>query len=126
LPVEIQNGIDAEAIARRIGEGIRQSFNLTRLPETANGLQAVAVALRAGMEDFSKVATTLGDRNSGLIPKVSVALQEMEQRLGATMHRLDAQLRRLRWSMLSGVGVLCGACVVVGVVLGLLLARSFR
>ncbi len=124
LPVEIQNGIDSEGIALRIGEGIRQSFNLTRLPETANGLQAVAGALRAAMQDFSKVVAGLGDRNSGVLPKVNAALQELDQRLGATMGRLDSQLRRLQWSMLSGVGILCAGCLVIGVILGVLLAHA--
>ena len=126
LPTEIQNGIDSEQIGLRIGEGIRQTFNMTRLPETANGLQTVAAALRASMQDFSNVATALGDRKVGVIPKLSTALQEMEQRLGTTMHRLDSQLARLKWSMLSGVGILCGGCVVVGIVLGLLLAHLAR
>lgn len=40
------------------------------------------------------------------------------------MAELESQLGRLRWSMLKGVGMLCGGCVLVGVVLGGLLART--
>jgi len=126
LPAEIESGIDAEDIARRISESIRQKFNTTGLPTTASALQSIAASLQSSMAEFLKVSGAFGDRKSGPVARVNSSLQDLETRLAATMGLINSQLSRLQWSMLSGVGILCGGCLVVGVVLGLLLARSLR
>jgi hypothetical protein len=126
LPAEIQSGIDAEDIARRISESIRQKFNATGLPTTASSLQSIAASLQSSMTEFVKVAGAIGDHKNGPVARVNSSLQDLETRLAATMGRLNTQLSRLQWRMLTGVAILCGGCLVVGILLGALFAGSSK
>src|ERR1700724_3084989 len=111
LPSEIETGIDSAAIAIRIGEGIRQCFNSTGLPETADGLRIIASHLQAAMKDFSRVAGAFSHPQSGVTFKLNQALPKMQQQLGVTTQYLNAQVQELRWSMIRGVGFLCLGCI---------------
>ena len=124
LPSEIEGGIDSEKIAVRIGEKLRQCFASTGFPETANGLKSVAESLEVAMKDFSGVATAFSNPQGGAVAKLNRSLAQMEERLGSTMQHLNGQLRRLTWSMVGGVAILCLGCLVVGIVLGVLLAHA--
>jgi tetrahydromethanopterin S-methyltransferase subunit G len=124
MPSSIAKGLDSASIALRIAVDLRQRFAACGMPDVANDLRGTAATLEESVKAFSTVGKALGDSQSGILGKVNEALTELENRLETTMAQLDAQLGRLRWNMLKGVGILCGGCVVVGVVLGLLLARS--
>ena len=124
LPSGIAAGLDSAAIAARIGVDIRRSFASCRLPEVSNDLRASAATMEESLKSFSSVAKAMSDPQSGMLAKLNADLADFENRLEATMAELESQLSRLRWSMLKGVGILCGGCVVVGIVLGLMLART--
>jgi uncharacterized small protein (DUF1192 family) len=124
LPAGIAAGLDSAAIAGRISADIHRCFASSGLPDIANELRGNAVTLEESLKDFSTVAKTLSDPQSGILRKLNAGLVDMERHLETTMAELEGQLGRLRWSMLKGVGTLCGACILVGVVLGFLLARA--
>jgi hypothetical protein len=95
-------------------------------PETANGLKSVSENLEVAMKDFSGIATAFSNPQGGAVAKLNRSLAQMEERLGSTMQHLNGQLRRLTWSMVGGVAILCLGCLVVGIVLGVLLAHAAR
>jgi hypothetical protein len=124
LPSGIAAGLDSAAIAARIGADIRRCFASSRLPEVSNELRASAATMEESLKNFSTVAKAMSDPQSGMLAKLNAALADFENRLEGTMAELESQLSRLRWSMVKGVGIMCGGCVVVGIILGLMLART--
>ena len=124
LPAGIAAGLDSAAIAARIGADIRRSFASCRLPEVSNELRASAVTMEESLKSFSIVAKAMSDPQSGVLGKLNSALADLENRLERTMAELEDQLSRLRSGMLKGVGILCGGCVVVGIILGLIFGHT--
>jgi len=124
LPAEIVLNVDPKGIAVQIGQGIEQSFATTGLPEISSDLRAMASSLQSATKDFSGIADAFGHPQNGFTTKLNGSLQQMEQRLGNVLRYLDQQLKKLHWSMMRGVILLCLGCVIVGLILGLLLAHS--
>jgi len=93
LPVEILKGINPNAIAAGINEGLRQRFHETELTQTAHMIRAIAEQLKIAGGDFGYAVATFGNADRGSVGLANRALDEVR----VMSHRLtDDILDRAR------------------------------
>ena len=127
LPDAITARVDAEAVAKKIGESIRQRFNSDGLPETANALKQAAVTLTSALKQVNAVTEDLTHPTAGMVQKVNSAVRHFEASLHNSIQRIDHQLSELR-NMTNKVNIMLVAAVlltgiIVGVFIGVIIGR---
>jgi hypothetical protein len=95
LPSEIEAGLDAQRIAKILGERLRQHFVRSGVPDTVAGLQATTVAMGNVQKHLSGVLRDLTDREGGVAAKVESANRYLVQSLERRMEALDELLHEL-------------------------------
>jgi hypothetical protein len=123
LPARLIDQIDAAMIADRIAAEIQRCFSASGLSALAEELRNTAAGLEDGMKGFSRVATALNDPKTGTVSKLIRGITDMETQMETTAKAVGVQLQRLQWRTLSGVGILCGGCIVAGIFIGVALSH---
>jgi hypothetical protein len=118
LPAAIQAGIDADTIAAKIAESIRQSFIQTELASVAQQVQLHASTIS---EATRQLATTLDDSHSGPTVRAQRAVTTMLADLSNAGAHIRALTKDLTRQIRSAVAILCTAALTLGFLLGWLL-----
>jgi hypothetical protein len=120
LPQEIAKGIDAEAIAAKLSESLRQQFQETGLPAIAEAINVQAATFRNTTKALSAVVSELAHPQNGAVPRVSEALMRMRTNVENAANHVRVQMNGLGKQLWSSIAILCGATLVIGFLLGML------
>jgi len=120
LPLEIAKGIDAEAIAAKLSESLRQEFQQTGLPAVADAMNTQATTLRNTTKALAMVVNEFAHPQTGAGPRVSEALSRMKANLDNAADHVRVQMSSLGKELWRSIAVMCGGTLVIGFLLGLL------
>jgi hypothetical protein len=118
LPAEIQAGIDADAIAAKIAESIRQSFIQTELASIEQQIQLHAGTIS---EATRRLAASLDDCHSGTTARAQRAVTTMLAELGNAGAHIRALTEDLTSQIRSAIAMVCTAALTLGFLLGWML-----
>ena len=123
LPQEIAKGINAEAIAAKINESLRQRFQETGLPETANSIAAQVTTLRQASKELSGALSEFAHPTNGAVPRVNKAISSMNADLKNAADHERVQMNGLGKELWRTIAILCFATLVAGFGMGTLYHR---
>jgi hypothetical protein len=123
LPQEIAIGINPEAIAAKITEGIRQRWSETGLPVTADAIGTHASTLNTASREFTAALRVFADPQNGAVPKVNQALSNMNADLRNATDHVRAMMGSFGKELWRSITVLCAGAMGIGVVLGMIFER---
>jgi len=119
LPSEVASGISPEAIASKINESLRQQFQKSTLPQTAQALAVVAGQMKKTGADFQQTAVSINIAHNSAASEANRAIREIESsvtRAAKASQQASADLtatfiHEYRWSigMIAAVAMLVGA-----------------
>jgi hypothetical protein len=115
LPAEIQAGIDADAIAAKIAESIRQSFIQTELASVAQQVQLHAGTIS---EATRQLAATLDESPSGPTARAQRAVTTMLADLANAGAHIRALTKDLTSEIRIAVAIFCTAALTLGFLVG--------
>jgi hypothetical protein len=118
LPAEIQAGINADAIAAKIAESIRQSFIQTELASVAQELHLHVGTITEATRQLAAMAAGLDDSHSGLVARVQHAVNAMLANLGNAAAHIRTVSKDLTSQIRHSVAILCTAALTLGFLLG--------
>jgi hypothetical protein len=118
LPDEIQAGINADAIAAKIAESIRQSFIQTELATVAQELHLHVGTITEATRQLAAMAAGLDDSHSGLVARVQQAVTAMLANLGNAAAHIRTVSKDLTSQIRRSVAILCTAALTLGFLLG--------
>jgi hypothetical protein len=118
LPAEIQAGINADAIAAKISESIRQSFIQTELATVAQELHLHVGTITEATRQLAAIAAGLDDSHSGLVARVQHAVTAMLANLGNAAAHFRTVSKDLTSQIRHSVATLCTAALTLGFLLG--------
>lgn len=118
LPAEIQAGFDADAIAAKIAESIRQSFIHTELASVAQQVQLHAGTIA---DATRQLAATLDESHSGPTARAQRAVSTMLADISNAGAHIRALAKDLTSEIRKAVAILCTAALTLGFLLGWLL-----
>jgi hypothetical protein len=127
LPVQIAEGINAEAIAAKINESLRQQFVRSTIPATAEVLAVAAAQMKKATSEFARSTGTLGDSYRGAAEEARRAVANLESTsshaISSTKRAAEELVRVLgeeyRWSIYT----LLSIALLVGIGLGMLVEQ---
>jgi len=120
LPQEIAKGIDAEAIAAKSSESLRQQYQETGVPAIAEAMNVQAATFRNTTKALSAVVSELAHPQNGAVPRVSEALLRMRTNVENAANHVRVQMNGLEKQLWSSIAILCGATLMIGFLLGML------
>jgi hypothetical protein len=123
LPEEIAKSMNAETIAAKLSESLRQQFHQTGLPAVAEAMGAQATTLRQASKEFSAALEEFADPRDGAVSRVNDVLRRMKADLQNASEHIRAQMSRLGKELYWTIGVLCLGAMMVGVLGGVLYQR---
>jgi hypothetical protein len=123
LPAEIAEGINAEAIASKLSERLRQQFLETGLPAMVHGIGVHATTLRHTSKELSAVLDEFGHSTNGAVPRVNKALSSMKADLKNAADHVRVQMDGLGKELWRTVAILCLGTLVIGIFIGMLYQR---
>jgi hypothetical protein len=118
LPPEIQAAIDADTIAAKIAESIRQSFIQTELASVAQELHLHVATITEATRQLGAMAAGLDDSRSGVVARVQHALTVMLVNLGNVAAHIRTVSKDLTSQIRHAVAILCTAALTLGFLLG--------
>jgi hypothetical protein len=120
LPSEIEAGLDPQQIAKILGEGLRQHFVQSGVPDTVAGLQATTAAMGNVQKQLSGVLRDLTDRDSGIAAKVESANRHVVQSLERRTKALDELLHEFKTDLLRiWIPLATSATLLIGLFVGM-------
>jgi hypothetical protein len=127
LPAQIAEGINAEAIAAKINESLRQQFVRSTIPATAEALAVAAAQMKKATSEFARSTSTLGDSYRGAAEEARRAVANLESAsshaISSTKRAAEELVRVLgeeyRWSIYA----LLSIALLVGIGLGMLVEQ---
>jgi hypothetical protein len=115
LPSEIEAGLDPKAIAKLLGESLRQYFLQSGVPDTVKGLQATSAAMTSAQKELSTALRNLSDSHGGVVAQVEYAnnrltysLESRAQSIDGLLHEWKGDLLRIWIPMIAGAAMLIG------------------
>ena len=123
LPQEIATKFDAEAIAAKLSESIRQQFQETGLPAIADTISGQTIAIRNTSKALAGVIGEFAHSKNGAVPQVNEALSGMKADLKNAADHVRAQMNGLGKELWRSISVLCCGTFVVGILVGMLYYR---
>jgi len=118
LPPEIRAAIDADTIAAKIAESIRQSFIQTEVASVAQELHLHVGTITEATRQLAAMAAGLDDSHSGLVARVQNAVTAMLASLGNAAAHIRAVSKDLTSQIRHAVAILCTAALTLGFLLG--------
>jgi len=123
LPAEIAEGINAEAIAAKLSERLRQQFLETGLPAMVHGIGVHATTLRHTSKELSAVLDEFGHSTNGAVPRVNKALSSMKADLKNAADHIRVQMDGLGKELWRTIAIICFGTLVIGFCIGMLYQR---
>jgi hypothetical protein len=120
LPAEIAKGINAEAIAAKLSESLRQQFQETGLPAVANAIGVQATTLRHTSKELSAALGEFAHPQTGAAPRVKEALSWMKADLKNAADHVRVQMNGLGRELWRTIAILCFGVLAIGFLLGIL------
>lgn len=120
LPEEIAKGINAEAIASKLSESLRQQFQETGLPAVAEAMSVQTTTLRNTNKALSAVVSEFAHPQTGVVARLNQALSRMRANLENGADHVRAQMCELGKELWKSIAVLCGGSLVIGFLSGML------
>jgi predicted secreted protein len=115
LPRGIKAGLDAQQIAKMLGESLRQHFLQSGVPETVKGLQATSAAMTSAQKELSTALHNLSDSHGGVVAQVERANNRMEYSLESRAKTIDALLHEWKSDLLRiWIPMIAGAAMLIG------------
>jgi hypothetical protein len=118
LPAEIQAGLDADGVAAKIAESIRQSFIQTELASIAQQVQLHAGTIS---EATRQLVAFLDDSHSGTIARAQRAVTTMLAELSNAGAHIRALTKDLTSQIRSAIAIVSTAALTLGFLLGWML-----
>jgi len=118
LPAEIEAGINADAIAAKIAESIRQVFLQTQLATIAQELRLHAGTITEATRQLASTAAALDDSHSGPAARVQHAVTAMLANLDNATAYIRTLTKELTSQVRNAVAILCTAALTLGFLLG--------
>ena len=78
LPKEIAKGINAETIAAKLSESLRQQFHQTGLPAVADAMNVQATTLRHTSKELTTALNEFAHPKNGVMARVNEVLRWMK------------------------------------------------
>jgi hypothetical protein len=120
LPGGIEADLDPKAIARLLGESLRQQFLQTGKPAKAKGLQTSGEALATAQKELSTTLRNLLDSQNGVVAQVDSANRCLTYSLEQRANAVDALLHELRSDVLRiWIPLIVGAALLIGLFSGM-------
>jgi hypothetical protein len=120
LPEEVAKGINAEAIAARLSESLRQQFQETGLPAIAEAMSVQATTLRNTTKTLSVVVSEFAHPQNGAAPRVNEALSRMKANVENAANHVRVQMNGLGKELWKSIAILCSGLLVLGFLAGML------
>jgi hypothetical protein len=118
LPTEIQAAIDADTIAAKITESIRQSFIQAELASVAQELHIHVGTITEATGQLATMAARLDDSHSGVVARVQHAVTAMLANLGNAAAHIRTVSKDLTSQIRHAVAILCTAALTPGFLIG--------
>lgn len=100
LPSEIEAGLDPQRIAKFLGEGLRQHFIQSGVPDTVAGLQATTDAMGSVQRQLIGVLRDLADSQHGVVAQVESTNRRISNSLESRIEVLDSLLHEFKMDLL--------------------------
>jgi hypothetical protein len=123
LPAEIAKGINAEAIAAKLSESLRQQFQQTGLPAVAEAIGVQATMLRHTSKDLSAAVDDFAHPRTGVLARVNDAIRWGKSDLENATDHIRVQMNGLGKELYRTIAVLCFGALLIGLVAGVLYQR---
>jgi hypothetical protein len=123
LPEEIAKGINAETIAAKLSESLRQQFHQTGLPAVAEAIGVQATTLRHASKDLSDAVDDFAHPRTGVLSRVNEAIRWGKADLQNATDHIRVQMNGLGKELYRTIAVVCGGALLVGLVGGALYER---
>jgi hypothetical protein len=123
LPEEIAKGINAEAIAAKLGESLRQQFYQTGLPVVADAIGVETKSLRQASKELSAALEEFAHPRTGAVARVNETLAWMKADLKNAADHIRAQMNGLTKDLNRTITVFCLAALTIGFFIGILYHR---
>ncbi|HXM19706.1 MAG TPA: hypothetical protein VN948_00285 [Terriglobales bacterium] len=119
LPKELQDGLDPPRIAKLLGESLRQCFQQSGLPGTAEMLGQSCSEMQAIQKTLVNVLHEVAHSDGGVIAKVQSANESLLRSMATRAQQIDDLLGRLEkqvWA--TWLPVVASAALALGFFLG--------
>jgi hypothetical protein len=123
LPDEIAKGINAETIAAKLSESLRQQFQQTGLPAVADAMNVQATTLRHTSKELTTALNEFAHPKNGAMARVNEVLRWMKADLQNAGEHIRAQMNGLGKELYRTIVVLCCAAIMIGLFAGMLYQR---
>jgi hypothetical protein len=124
LPEEIEQSLNPEELAKRLGESLRQHFLRTGLPQIAEALQASSATVVSAQQTLVTALDKLCDRRFGVLAEVESANRHLTYSVENRAKNIDALLLEVRHHLVRvWVPLLCGATLLIGLFAGISIQR---
>ncbi|MBV9154646.1 MAG: hypothetical protein JO097_00155 [Acidobacteriaceae bacterium] len=118
LPEEIARGMNADIIAAKLSESIRQQFQQTGLPIVADTMSAQATTMRQASRELTAALEKFAHPSDGAVSRVTQGLRSMKADLQNASEHIRAQMNGLGKQLNWTIGVFCSGTLVIGLILG--------
>ena len=119
LPKELETGLDPPRIAKLLGEGLRQCFHQSGLPDTARALDQSCSEMNSVQKQLVNVLREVAHPDIGAIAKVRSANDSLLRSMTTRAQQMDDFLVRLEkqvWAI--WLPVIASAALALGFALG--------
>lgn len=123
LPEEIARGINADSIAAKLSEGIRQQFQQTGLPAVAEAMSVQATTMRQASRELTAALQEFAHPSDGAILRVGQGLRMMKADLQNASEHIRAQMNGLGKQLNWTIAVFCSGTLAIGLLAGSLYQR---
>jgi hypothetical protein len=114
LPSELEASLDPEQIAKLLGEGLRQHFLNSGIPDTVKGLQATSIAMTTAQKELSTALRSLSD-SRGAVAQIESANNRLTYSLESRAKAVDALLHEVKSDILRiWIPLIAGAILLIG------------
>jgi hypothetical protein len=127
LPADIAYGIRPEAVASQINESLRQEFNRSTFPKTAQALGVVAEQMKTICSEFTTTADGLGNTYRSVATDAQKAIASLKAEVSQATDnaaRFTTQVSETfsmayRWMLIT----VTGGVLVIGMAMGMVYER---
>ena len=115
LPGEIKAGLDAQQIAKMLGESLRQHFLQSGVTDTVKALQSTSSAMTSAQMELATALHKLSDSHGGVVAQLRYANNRLEYSLESRAKTIDALLHEWKSDLLRiWIPMIAGAAMLIG------------
>ena len=120
LPSEVEAGLNPQQLAKLLGEGLRQHFVQSGVPETVAALQAAASAMAGAQQKLTRALLELSDHHGGIVAQVRSANSQLLDSLEYRARKLESLVHEFKSDLLRiWMPIVVGAAMLIGLLAGM-------